>query len=95
MSTTPIDPEAVDLLDVTRRMAGAFGIQVRAGLLEGKTRLRDWVVRDLDCSQSEAERIVDTLQARGFIRFLVPAATAKPTDAADGIWQLGKERELM
>jgi hypothetical protein len=92
--SSPVDPEAVDLLEVTRRMAGALGIQVRGGLLEGKTRLRDWVVGDLDCSQSEAERIVDTLEARGFIRFFVPEATGKPSDAAEGIWQLGKEREL-
>jgi hypothetical protein len=93
--SSPIDPEAVDLLDVTRRVAGAFGIRLRGGMLEGKTRLRDWVVRDLDCSESEAERIVDTLQARGFIRFLVPAASGNPTDSAEGIWQLGKEREVI
>lgn len=92
----PIDPEAVDLLDVTRRMAGAFGVQFRGGMLEGKTRLRDWVVRELDCSQSEAERIVDTLEARGFIRFSSsPTAVGPPSDAANGAWQLGKERELI
>lgn len=92
---SPIDPEAVDLLDVTRRLAGAFGVEVRGGLLEGKTRLRDWVVRDLDCSQSEAERIVDTLEARGFIRFFSPAVAVSPSDAAEGIWQLGKQQEVV
>ena len=83
------------MLEVTRRIAGAFGVHFQGGLLEGKTRLRDWVVSDLDCSQSEAERIVDTLEARGFIRFVAPTARASPSDATEGVWQLGTERELI
>jgi hypothetical protein len=92
---SPIDPEAVDLLEVMRRIAGAFGVQLQGGLLEGKTRLRDWVVSDLDCSQSEAERVVDTLEARGFIRLVALAAGRAPPDAAEGVWELGNERELI
>ncbi|HVY25725.1 MAG TPA: hypothetical protein VHB79_04210 [Polyangiaceae bacterium] len=42
---------------------------VPGSLLEGKTRLRDATASLLQCSQLEAENIVETLVARGFARF--------------------------
>jgi hypothetical protein len=37
-------------------------------LVVGRTTLRDEVVQRLDCSMLEAEHMVDTLVARGFVR---------------------------
>lgn len=39
------------------------------GYIEGKTLLRDRLVALLSCSELEAERLTDTLEARGFLRF--------------------------
>jgi hypothetical protein len=66
MSQDP-DPESVDLATlvvVLRRTCGASVL----GAVVGRTRLRDEITRHLDCSLLMAERIVDTMIGRGFIR---------------------------
>jgi hypothetical protein len=42
-------------------------LAARAGSLAGRTAFRDAVVEVLRCSELEAELIVDTLVARGFL----------------------------
>jgi hypothetical protein len=37
------------------------------GSIVGRTLLRDEVARDLSCSLFEAEQVVDTMVARGFL----------------------------
>jgi hypothetical protein len=82
-------PDSVDLLKLTLRLqrgeALASGLE---GFLEGKTRLRDAVARELDCSQSEAEQLTDTLVLRGFVQFR--DLNDEPTTAGSvpGYWRL-------
>lgn len=78
-----LDPEALDLLTLTRTLHG----QVPRGLLpaaylEGKTALRDLVVSHLRCSELEAEQIVDTLVSRGFVQF-----QSSPESEVGGVWR--------
>jgi hypothetical protein len=64
------DPEAIDLLDLTRRLTRELSSEVLPGdYLEGKTKLREVLVSLLDCSELSAEELVDTLVAQGFLRF--------------------------
>lgn len=77
-------PEEIDLAVLAASMVQAFAGSPPAGYVEGKTALRDWVVSRLDCSELEAEQIVDTMVARGFLRF-----TGDPgASLDDGVWQL-------
>ena len=43
--------------------------QLPASYIAGKTMLRDAVVHRLDCSFVDAERIVDDMEARGYVEF--------------------------
>jgi hypothetical protein len=73
-----LDPTSVDLLTLSKRLAQTLGTAtITAGNLEGKTVLRDATMTLLSCSALEAEKLVDTLVARGFARY----------SATDG-WQL-------
>ncbi len=60
------DPESIDLEDIVQALRQAFGARIE-GEVVGRTRLRDAVVDKLHCSELEAEQIVDTLIARGFV----------------------------
>jgi len=61
--------EEVDLAEVTAALRRRFSGAAPAGYLDGRTALRDAVVDELRCSELEAEELVDTLVARGFIRY--------------------------
>jgi hypothetical protein len=65
--TRRLDPEAIDLAQLITQLRQAVGLPV-AGNIEGRTILRDATTRLLECSQLEAEQLVDTLIARGFLR---------------------------
>jgi hypothetical protein len=83
-SAMAYDPTDVDLLDLSRWLERSSGnTLVGASELEGKTLLRDQVVSRLNCSQLEAEQIVDTLCARGFVHFRRSAELP-----AGGEWRL-------
>lgn len=82
--TSPLNLEEVDLAVV------AYGIRKLVdapieGSIVGRTRLRDAVVEHLDCSQLEAEQIVDTMIGRGFL---------VETEVADGrsLWEIRTAR---
>ena len=81
-----ISLEDLDLAELTRslreRLAGAPPV----GYLIGRTAMRDAVTDELHCSELVAEEIVDTLVARGFVRY-----QGDPTAAIDEPrgWALG------
>jgi hypothetical protein len=82
-----LDPEQIDLLSLTQRLAAELGSQAVPGsYLVGKTTIRDLLLTFYGCSELEAEQLVDTLIAQGFLRF----RTARETE--DG-WLL-EERSL-
>lgn len=61
--------ENVDLAELTESLRNRFSGAPPVGYLSGRTVLRDAVASQLECSELEAEDIVDTLVARGFIRY--------------------------
>jgi alkylhydroperoxidase family enzyme len=63
---TRFDPEQVDLAETTERLRALCGSVVQ-GAIVGRTLLRDAVVEELRCSELEAEALIDTLIARGFV----------------------------
>jgi len=62
------DPEAVDLAALTADLDRRVAAWRRVGLVLGRTAFRDAVLDALACSAVEAEQIVETLIARGFLR---------------------------
>ena len=77
-----LDPESIDLLSLTRRLAADLGAEaIPGGYLEGKTGARNLLLNYFGCSELEAEQVVDTLVARGFMRFHTAAES-------QGGWQL-------
>jgi hypothetical protein len=79
------DPEAIDLAQITVELARLFANNPPRGYLLGKTAVRDEIVRLLDCSQLEAEELVDTMVYTGFLRY-----EGAPTDEVDTLrnWQI-------
>jgi hypothetical protein len=61
--------EDVDLAELTQAVRGRFSGAAPVGYLDGRTALRDAVTLELGCSDLEAETIVDTPVARGFVRY--------------------------
>lgn len=59
-------PDSVDLARLARHLNESFH-SAPVGAIVGRTQLRDEVARDLKCSLLEAEQIVDTMVARGFL----------------------------
>lgn len=62
-----IDTE-VDLAELAQMLA-RLPESFREGFVLGKTACRDAVLEALDCSEVEAEDLVDTLVLRGLLRF--------------------------
>ncbi|HXX68112.1 MAG TPA: hypothetical protein VEK07_13060 [Polyangiaceae bacterium] len=61
--------ENVDLAVLTDSLRLRFVGAAPVGYLNGRTVLRDAVTCELECSELEAEDIVDTLIAQGFLRY--------------------------
>jgi hypothetical protein len=78
--------EDVDLAELTMALRARFGGASPAGYLDGRTVLRDAVAEQLGCSTLEAEEIVDTLVARGFVRYLGDPSAALDDERG---WSLG------
>ncbi len=65
-----LDVTSVDLLQLTQSLARVLESPIVPGsFLEGKTVLKDATMSVLHCSELEAENVVDTLVARGFVQF--------------------------
>lgn len=77
-------PEDIDLAETTEQLGSRLSLRSLVGFLEGKTRVRDALVELLQCSELQAENIVDTLIAQGYMRFRGdPLAVVD-----DGVWEL-------
>ena len=61
--------ENVDLAELVEALRARFVSAPPSGYLGGRTALRDAVADELGCSDLEAEELVDTLVARGFVRY--------------------------
>jgi hypothetical protein len=83
-TTMSFRPEDVDLADLTEALERELDGNAPVGYAEGKTALRDLVVGLLECSELEAEQVVDTMVARGFLRF--SGDPSAPID--DGLWSV-------
>lgn len=77
-------PQDVDLADLASSLERALGRLSPPGYREGKTTFRDLVVRELQCSELEAELVVDTMVERGFLRFT--GDPAAPVEV--GVWRI-------
>ena len=62
-------PEEIDLDRLRRQLAEHFAGAAPRGYVRGKGDLRAGVVAILACSDVEAEQLVDTMEARGLIRY--------------------------
>jgi hypothetical protein len=82
-----LTPEDIDLADLAETLASSLENAPAAGYVEGKTALRDIVLNELDCSALEAEQVVDTLVASGFLRF--SGDPRGPSD--DGVWRVDSD----
>ena len=67
--TVRLSVEDVDLAELLGALRVRFANARPIGYLDGRTVLRDAVVDELGCSDLEAEELVDTLVARGFVRY--------------------------
>lgn len=70
------DPESVDLQRLSAQLTATFAGAAVRGPIVGRTAIRDLVARELSCTVLDAERLVDTLITRGFVRYAEP----------DGVW---------
>ncbi|HKO54133.1 MAG TPA: hypothetical protein VJV79_40775 [Polyangiaceae bacterium] len=78
--TERLDPESIDLAELVKGLRASCG-PVLPGAAVGRTRMRDQLVLHLNCSELEAELLVDTMVARGFV---------KRREQADGLvfWEI-------
>ncbi len=62
--------EDIDLRDVAERIREHIPVgEPPVGYLRGRSYFRDVLVHELDCSELEAEELVDTLELNGYLRF--------------------------
>jgi hypothetical protein len=78
-------PEDLDLEQLTRQLIEVLGLAEPKGYLRGKAQMRDAVVQAMGFSQLEAEELIDTLELRGFLRFL---GDTSERSEADSRWEI-------
>jgi len=61
--------DEIDLAALAEELRRFFYSDPPVGYLRGKTAFRDALVQAHGCSSTQAEELVDTLEARGFLRF--------------------------
>ncbi|WP_224367382.1 hypothetical protein [Hyalangium versicolor] len=71
----------LDLRQLTTDLKTALSHGEPVGYLRGKSLFRDMLVELKGFSELEAEELVDTLEARGFLRFLGDPAERSVADA--------------
>jgi hypothetical protein len=76
--------EEIDLADLSRLIVNNLGASSTEGFIVGRTLIRDAVFSVLECSELEAEQLVDTLISRGFVRFEADDAGA----GGHGLWHV-------
>jgi hypothetical protein len=63
------DLNPIDLAALAGHLRDVFRGVPLEGFVVGRTRLRDATAEHLKCSQAEAERLIETMIARGIIVF--------------------------
>jgi hypothetical protein len=78
-------PDDLDLQQLTAQLKSALAPGEPVGYLRGKSLMRDMLVSMKGFSELEAEELIDTLELRGFLRFL-----GDPTERsiADSHWDI-------
>lgn len=84
---TSFVPEELDLNDLRRQLEERFGDLPPGGYIQGKTALRAAVVEFLQCSELEAEQLIDTLEAHGVVRY--EGDRSDKVDDLESRWLLG------
>lgn len=65
-----MDEENIDLAELTERIRQHIPpTEPPVGYLRGRSYFRDVIAHELGCSDLEAEQLVDTLEANGYLRF--------------------------
>lgn len=77
--------EDVDLSMVLDQLRPELGAGV-VGYLRGKARMRDLLVEQRGYSIVEAEQVIDTLEARGFLEF---EGDPSSRSQAEALWRPG------
>jgi hypothetical protein len=82
-----VDLDRIDLAEV----AALIRRHIRpgdppVGWLRGRSYFRDVLAHELRCSDVEAERLVDTLEMHGYLRF---AGDPSERSVADSRWDVG------
>lgn len=77
--------DEIDLAALAEELRRYFWSDPPDGWLRGRTAYRDAIVQRLGCSSVEAEDLVDTLEAQGYLRF-----HGDPTrrSEADSTWEI-------
>lgn len=86
---TLVIPEDVDLEDLRQKLSARLSGAAPAGYVRGKGDLRAAVVAILNCSTVEAEQLVDTMEARGLIRY--EGDRGDEVDRLERHWRLGED----
>lgn len=76
-----MNPEDIDLRQLTADLKDALGPGEPVGYLRGKSLMRDLLVDLKGFSQQEAEELIDTLELQGFLRFLGDPSERSVADA--------------
>lgn len=63
-------PEDLDLKKLAEELRAALGDTTPRGYLRGKALMRDALAHEKGYSELEAEELIDTLESRGFLRYL-------------------------
>lgn len=83
-----VDLESIDLAELTESIRRHIPPNdPPVGYLRGRSYFRDVVAQALRCSDVEAEDLVDTLEANGYLRFL---GDPSERSVADSRWELGR-----
>jgi hypothetical protein len=77
--------EDLDLRQLTADLKVALGHGEAVGYLRGKSLMRDVLVDMKGFSELEAEELIDTLELRGFLRFL---GDPSERSVADAQWEI-------
>jgi hypothetical protein len=77
--------EDLDLRELTEDLKRTLGHGEPVGYLRGKSMMRDVLVQMRGFSELEAEELIDTLELRGFLRFL---GDPSERSVADAPWEI-------
>jgi hypothetical protein len=73
-------PEDLDLKKLAEELRAALGDTRPLGYLRGKALMRDALAHEKGYSELEAEELIDTLESRGFLKYLGdPAGRSQAT----------------